>query len=339
MVIIIEKSYMNTVHRVYNLIEDKVLCNYNRDKGVIESRIPLPTSDIVAAYLITVFTRSNNIDIIKWKISFNDVILTREFKPHIETNINDNYTQTLFVYDISKIILKNNASIKIACNAKGYMYIDGVTLLTIIRYNDFNTHLLCEVNPYTIDGIKEKAYNVSPSFEINEVATHIGLITTVSDWLEIKIDDNIKRLNLPRGYNVVEVATRKSSMNAIQINSSSSKIRHIFSCIELRYVEYPRIIVENIQAEDSIIKFTVKNIGEGIGDSLELILMRYGVPIYRTQLPVLKPNEFLNYEINLNNITTKLTGFRPNNITLRIIWSKAYKLFEYDVPIRSLSIV
>jgi len=35
------------------------------------------------------------------------VILTREFKPHIDISINNKYIQSVFIYDISKILMND----------------------------------------------------------------------------------------------------------------------------------------------------------------------------------------------------------------------------------------
>lgn len=334
MTIMIEKEYVDAVHYLNNLIEDKVICNSNRDKGAVESRTSLRVTDIKAAYLILVFTKSNNIDVIKWKISFNDVILTRELKPHIEKTINDKFTQTVFVYDVSKIMTKDEASIKISCTAKGYVYLDGVTLLTIAQYKGFHTYVACEVNPYVMSNTISKTYNMTPSFDINEAIIYLGLIASTPSWIKIKsCHGDVFNTNIPKGYNIIEATIDKDFLSNIQIHSEPPQIRHIFSCIMLRHANYPDIVVDNISFTSSSIKLKLRNIGSSANDSLELLVLRYGIPIYRVSLPQLKPYEDIEYEISLGSINKQI-GFRPNNITIRIIWSKAYRIFERDVPIK-----
>lgn len=335
MAIVVEKEFVHAVHQIHNLVEDKVLCSSNKEKGVIESKIPLYVSNIVSAYLILAFTRLSNADIVKWKISFNDVILTRELKPHIEFSINNKYIQSVFVYDVSRIVPRNESSIKISCTAKGYVYLDGVTLLTIAQYKGFHTHIKCEVNPYIIDDSISRSYNLTPSFDANEAIIHLGLIATSPSWIEIKTSyGDIKKINLLKGYNVIESKLNKNSLSSIQISSGSPQTRHIFSCAALQYAEYPSITIEDLKIIGSVIKLKLKNVGNSVNDTLELMVLRYGIPIYKVSLPQLKPNEHIDYEIDLNSIV-KQGGFKANNIVFRIIWSKAYKLFERDIPLNS----
>lgn len=333
MPIVIEGSYLNAVSNAYNIIEDKVLCNYGRDKGILESKISLPTSDIKASYLIVALTRSSKIDFTKWKLSFNDVILTREFKPHIENNIDDEYVQTVFVYDVTKVVFGNEVSLRISCNAKGYVYLDGVTLLTIAHYNGFNTQFYCEVNPYSIGNSEIKFRNLRPDIQSNEFAINLGLIAENHGYVELLVDNDFtKRIELLKGYNLIEVTLKRINVNNIQINSNTTDIRHVFSCTEFRYVMYPKIIVEEASIIDSTIKIKVKNIGESQSDSLEVLVLRYGIPMYRSAMPNPKPYECIEFEVPLDRKqSTSLSG-----LVLRLIWRKAHRVFEYDIPLKTL---
>uniref|UniRef100_A0A7C2VM71 Uncharacterized protein n=1 Tax=Ignisphaera aggregans TaxID=334771 RepID=A0A7C2VM71_9CREN len=343
MVIAIANEYLNGVHQLYNLVEDKVLCNNSKDKESIESKTRLSTQDIVAAYLILSFTRSKNIDIIKWKIAFNDVILTRELKPHIEKPINDELVHSLFVYDVTKIMPKNETYIKLSCMGKGFVRLDGATLVTIMRYKGFHTCISCDVDPYTIGESSAKTYSLSPSFEFNEALLYVGLVAQTPTWMQISISPSESRVyNIIKGYNVIEANFKKSVLKEVKIKSGVPHcMHHVFSCAVLRYVEYPYINIESIQVDGSTLKLRLRNTGNSSCDSLDLLLLRYGIPLRRFSLPPLKPDEYLDQELNLQNIV-KQSGINinnMNNITLRIIWSKAYKLFEYDVPIKNLDIV
>lgn len=333
MTIRVANEYLNAVHHLYNLAEDKILCNNTRDRGSVESRISLPETSIVSAYLILAFTRLIDINIVKWKISFNDVILTRELKPHIEKPINDNYVQSLFVYDVSKIMFKNEASIKIACSAKGFVSLDGATLLTIAQYKGFHTFIICEIEPYTISDSVAKQYNLSPSFKVNESHLYLGLIASTLSNIEIKTDHGITRkFNLLKGYNIVEAFLGSTYPGSIQMKSNTD-VRHLFSCITLRYAQYPQVTIENLDIQGSIVRLKLRNTGATSCDSLDLLVLRYGVPLRRTPLTSLKPGEYIDVELNLNEIAKHIVN-KLGGITLRITWSKAHKLFESDIPIK-----
>lgn len=334
MSIVIERTCTDAVYNIYNFVEDKALCDHNRGRTSIESKVSLPTSNIIAAYLLLTFTKGVHTDIMKWKMSINDVILTREFKPHIEKSISDEYVQSAFVYDITKILTGNEVSFRISCNAKGYMYLDGASLLTVMHYKDFNTHIFCQVNPYAMNNVETLSFNVSSPLEINESAIHLGLVANHTKPLKVEVDNNIvRKVNVSKGYNVIEIAVSRNRINTVKVDSGDTKLRHLFSCLELRQARYPKIVVEGLSISNHAIGLSLKNVGDGASDSLELVVLRYGIPVYRTVLPVLKPGELLTHEVALDSIS-RSASFKANSITLRIIWTKAYKLFEQDVPIK-----
>ncbi|MEM1645789.1 MAG: hypothetical protein QXL96_07995 [Ignisphaera sp.] len=335
MAVTITNEHTNAVHHLYNLIEDKVLCNNSKDRASIESKVSLPTTDITAAYLMLVFTRSTKIDVIKWKISFNDVILTRELKPHIEKPINEYYIQSILVYDVSKVMTKNDVSIRIACSAKGHLSLDGATLLAVMRYKGFHTCITCEIDPLTIDDDITRYYSLNPSFEANETNLSLGLIASSPSWLEIKTENNfIKRFDVLRGYNVVEAIFDKAYSGPIHLRTNPlHNVRYLFSCIALRYAEYPLITIEELHIQYPWIKIKLKNTGNSACDNLNLLILRYGVPLRRIQLAPLKPNTDEDIEINLDSIAKQFGG-KMDGVNLRIIWSKAHKLFEHDIPLK-----
>ncbi|MCC6015470.1 MAG: hypothetical protein LM582_00265 [Desulfurococcaceae archaeon] len=331
----IVREVPDAVYHLYSLAEDKLLCNNVRDRGSIESKISLPTTDISFAYLVLAFTRSNNVDVIKWKVSFNDVILTRELKPHIEKSIDDKFTQSIFVYDVSKIISKNESSMRISCSAKGYINLDSAILLTITRYKGFHTYIDCEVDPYTISGNIIKTCNLAPSFTVNEVYLHLGIVSPTIGNLEIRTDRGVtKKFNLLKGHNIIEAFLGNESLSFIEIQSSSSA-RHVITCLSLMYTQYPRIEIENLVVQESIAKLELKNTGNSICDSLDIVLLRYGIPLKKMNITSPKPGEGLSLEVNLNDIVKQGIN-RIDGLTLRILCSKAHKRFEYDVPIKVL---
>lgn len=334
MAIVIQKEQINTVHRIHNLIEDKILCSKNKDRETLVSKIDLPTLEIDAAYLLLSFTRSTEIDIVKWKIALNNVILTREFKPHVDVSLNDSYIQSVFVYDVSKILNSTETMLKISCGAKGYVYLDGATLITLLHYKKFNTQIYCEVDPYVFntDGPLQKIFNVIPSFKINETSLHVGIVAPSNSWLTISTHSNEKKFNLFRGYNVVEVKLGSDPVASINIHGANKNLRYLFSCLTCTYSEFPKIVVDNLQITDSIIRFRIANIGDSKSDRIELLILRHGVPIQKTILKPLEPQEHIDYEINIDNLKQSYSNL--TNIVLRILWSKAYKIYEYDVPIK-----
>ncbi|MEM2606273.1 MAG: hypothetical protein QW101_04405, partial [Ignisphaera sp.] len=330
--IVIQREHTDTVYYVHNFVEDKVLCNNSKNKESIISKISLPTPEIEAAYLILSITRSVNIDVMKWKIALNNVILTREFKPHIEKTVNEDYTQAVFVYDVSKIVNSNDVLLRILCNAKGYIYLDGATLVALLRYKGFHIHMYCEVDPYTLVNPVQKPLTIVPSFKANEILLNMGVTSPSNSLLNVATYGGEKKIKLFKGYNVFEVKLDRNDVTAFRIISDNENLRHIFSCTIFRYSEFPKIVVEDLRIEKSAIKFRLTNVGNSRSDKLELLIIRHGIPIYRVSLKSLEPQEHLDYEIGIESI--KQANVKTNGVVLRIVWSKAYQLFEQDIPIK-----
>ncbi len=316
------EEYRHSTYAIHSLIEDQTLTGAG--EGVI-SRIILPQLPVVQSYLIIILSRDPIYTFTKWKISLNNIILTREFKPHIDSQVNEKLTHSLFIYDVTKT-LGPDINLKIGYEGKKPLRVDAALLITIHRYEEFHLGFnfitkILNLNS-SIDLPKAKL-----SFEPTEKYLDMGIIAERSCSLELEFFGNINRSvkrEIVYGFNMVEMPMdRDLDINSINIRCSNPA-RHIFTCLFSLYSNYPRIDVRNIDMLDNELSLTLYNAGNSTADDVEIVFFRYGVQIYRLRVGSLKPSEE-------KSVLIPKSVVKVNNVTVRIIWYKALRMFSKDI--------
>jgi len=315
-------EFADSTYTIIPILEGQMLSPMNNS---IMVKISSPTAPIENAYLILVITRPSNIDIIKWKISIDKVVLTREFKPHLDIGINNRYTQSLFIYDISKI-LGSESYLRISYEGKNNIRIDTATLLSVYRYKGFHVYLDCSVNICKADNIQRYVENLARSFSPNNIRINTGLISERVTEVSIGISnlENTITYRLVPGFNIIELNISPDKIPAtINIGSRDELTRHIFTCTFLSYEQQPRLSINKIDIDGDKLLLTISNIGDSSPDRSELIIIRYGVPLQKIDIEPIKPGEKREIAIDLKAIG------KYKNAVVRLIWHKAFKMY-YD---------
>ncbi|ADM26937.1 hypothetical protein Igag_0085 [Ignisphaera aggregans DSM 17230] len=315
-------EFTDSTYIVTPILESQILSPINNN---IVTKISSLNAPVENAYLILVITRPNNTDIIKWKISIDRVILTREFKPHIDISINNKYIQSVFIYDISKI-LRNDSYLKISYEGKNHIRIDTATLLSIYRYKGFHVYLDCIVDICKAENIQKSVENLARSFNPNNIRINTGLVAERITELSVSTSnsENITTYKLVPGFNIVELNISPEKIPAIiNIGSKDELTRHIFTCTFLSYEQQPRLFINKIDINEDKLLLTISNIGDSLPDKSELVILRYGVPLQKIDIEPIKPGEKSDITVD-----TKAIG-RYKNVVLRLIWYKAFKIY-YD---------
>ncbi len=319
-------EFTDSTYIITSILEDQILNPINNNN--IVTKIHTPSTSIENAYLILVITRPNDANIIKWKISIDKVILTREFKPQIDVGIGNKYIQSLFVYDISKI-LKNDSYLKISYEGKNHIRIDSVTLLSIYKYKGFHIYLDCIVDICKAENIQKSVENLAKSFNPNNIKINMGLVSERVTELSISIlnsENTIYRL-VP-GFNIVELNISPDKIpTTINMGSRDELIRHIFTCTFLSYEQQPRLIIDKINIDKDKLLLTISNIGDSLPDKSELVIIRYGTPLQKIDIEPIKPRERVEITIDFKAIS------KYKNVVLRLIWYKAFKAYYNEKAI------
>jgi hypothetical protein len=322
------REYPNSTYMINNLVEDQILNGIGEG---IASRITLPSTDIVQGYLIILLSRDPTYTAFtKWKIALNNIILTREFKPHIDVQINEKLAHSLFIYDITKVI-NRDVNLKIGYEGKKPMKIDAATLITIHRYNEFHLGFNCIVKIMNLNNSSINIPKTPLSFESTEKNLNIGIVSDKNSVLDLEIIGSINKktsYNLFQGFNIIETQLERDlEIDSINIKCSTGSPRHIFTCLFSLYSIYPRIDVKNINILEKDITLTIYNSGDSSADDIEMIFLRYGLQIYRSRIGSLKPGEEKLLTIPRNII-------KADNVIARIVWHKALRTFSRDLDIK-----
>lgn len=322
----ISEEYRQSTYAINSLIEDQVLSGSG--EGVV-SRTSLPPLPIVQGYLMVILSREPTYtSFTKWKLSLNNIILTREFKPHIDTQVSERLAHSIFIYDVTKT-LSREVNLKIGYEGKKPLKVDAVLLITVHRYEEFHlgfNFITKVLNLNTVVDIPK----IDLSFEPTEKHLNIGITAERNSSLELEILGNVGRSlrrEVARGFNMVEVPVERNlDISSINVKCSSGLARHIFTCLFSLYSNYPRIGVKSTAVSDNGIQIALYNSGDSSADDVEVVFLRYGVQVHRIKIGGLKPGE--EKDITIPRSITKM-----NNVIARIVWYKALRVFSRDLNI------
>lgn len=299
-------------------------------EGII-SRASLPQIPVVQGYLIIILSRDPTYtNFTKWKISLNNIILTREFKPHIDRPVSEKLAQSLFIYDVTKT-LGRDASLRIGYEGRKPLRVDAALLITIHRYEEFHLGFNLITKIANLSSSIDLP-RVDLSFEPTERYLDMGIVAERNCSLELEVVGSaIKSMKreLVQGFNMIEVPI-ESGVDVNLINSKcSSPARHIFTCLFSLYSNYPRIDVENVDLTEEGLSITLRNIGSTAADEVEVVLLRHGVQMYRSRVGSLKAGE-------VKSVSIPRSAVRMNSTAVRVVWYKALKVFSRDINLVNL---
>lgn len=324
------EEYKQSTYTITSFVEDQVLTG--RGEG-ITSRALLPQIPVLQGYLLIALSRDPMYtSFTKWKISLNNIILTREFKPHIDKPISEKLAQTLFIYDVTKT-LSRDVTLKIGYEGRKPIRVDTALLITIHRYNEFHlgfNFITKIVNLSSSIDLPE----TSLSFEPTESYLDMGVVAEKSCSLELEVvGNNVRNVKhaIVQGFNMVEIPIERGLSIRLINSRCSGPARHIFTCLFSLYSNYPRIDVEGVNLTEEGLSITLHNTGSTSADDVEVILLRHGVQVYRSRLGGLKAGE-------VRSVSIPRSSIRGNNTTARILWYKALKVFSRDITLSSLNL-
>ncbi|MEM1679090.1 MAG: hypothetical protein QXV81_02530 [Ignisphaera sp.] len=320
------EEYKQSTYTINSLAEDQTLTGMG--EGVI-SRISLPPIPVVQSYLIVILSRDPTYtSFTKWKISLNNIILTREFKPHIDMQIGEKLAQSLFIYDVTKTISRD-VNLKIGYEGKKPIKLDAAVLISIHRYEEFYLGFNFIMKILNLNSSIELP-KAELSFKPTERRLNMGIVAEKACTLELEVIGNLGRSTkhgLMQGFNMVEVPIEGAlNIDSINTRCNSSSARHIFTCLFSLYSNYPTIDVKSVEMLEDGVSLTLYNTGTTSADDIELVFLRHGVQVYRFRIGGVKPGEEKAVLLPKNIA-------RMNNVTARVIWYKALRMFSKDLNI------
>jgi hypothetical protein len=331
----VSEEYNEAINAINNLLEDRTL---HEQETTISSRLDLGNYRLLKGYLVIGVTSNERIEnVTKWKITLNEVTLTREFKPHVEARINERIHQSLFVYDVTKILssMQQEAILKIKYEGKRPITVNSATLISFHHYLEASSKSDCifeiaSLNSYMIN--LTSCNNHAERF--NERVLYLGIVTDQKDDIQIMNEQNetLYTQRLVNGFNLIELNLQDINANELIIKSVAATTRLIFHCITCTSINYPRIEVKDLSILKDVNAIELKLLNGGAdADNCEVILLKAGNLVQRFDIGVFKSGEEKFIRIPLTQGIGKTSG----KLILRIIWQKALRLFsrEYVIDI------
>lgn len=324
----IEEEMPKATFAINNLIEDY---SFQGRETQVVSKVAFPQYKPLKGYLIIAVSSNDRInDIIKWKVSLNNIALTREFRPHIDVKIDEKTYQAVFAYEISKILSSTDLTLKISYEGKDKIKIDTASLLTFHQYDDDNVYVSCisevvQLNDYEmiLPTVNNKDYK--------ESTIYMGVTAQKPSTLLINANNSndSNTFILREGFNLIEASlSRYRTADRITLKCDDQSARHLFRCVTYSSISYPNLELEHRRIDNSNIDLVIKNIGVAKADHIELIILRSGLPIQKFVVGPMEANEERNVRLSLpmfNDINKKMT--------IRVIWRKALRTFVKDYQI------
>ena len=325
MTLIIREEQQNSAHVFTSMFEDAVIGGM-RGKS-LTSRTALPQYPIRKAYLLLALSLTTPFNpMYKWKIVLDEVVLTREYKPTIETEI-ENSIKSLFVYDVTSAIKGFEPILKIVYDGRNPIRVDIAGLLTIHEYPRFHTYLEGYVQIESLVKQPSFSYGIPSNFTPNEGRVLLAVTAVKRDTVRVldKNTNSVFNYTLSPGINLIEMNLRNPATRTIEISAGSTSSVHIFSILAYSHAVYPQIKVEKLHVDENAIHLVLKNIAEEPSDDAMVILLRLGSVIAQHKVGSVKGGESIE-------LTIPISGRHIPSL-VRIVWRKATRTFINDIKL------
>lgn len=317
---------------VINALEDQTL----HPKGSsATSKVRLSSLPVVKAYLVVTVSRNANFtisDIFKWKIALNEVIISREFKPHIDTVIDGKVAQSLFVYDVS-MALSPETNLRIGYEGRDRLKLEAATLIILYGYEASDTYLEC-VGKAAQLGCLSLTLGTPSINDVRNANLYSGIIAERANKLMIGFSSNGAQGSiegrLSPGFNLLEIVLPHVCRSVEYRGGSEggAPSRHVFTCAVVTNLKLPEINVRKAGIADDVLNIELSNVGEGSAEHMEVLVLRCGQPLQRVQVGTLKPGE-------VKELVARIPGIpKPGIYVVRVMWRKACRTFYKDVILR-----
>ncbi len=331
----LSESYKNAISLLYSMIEDEVIGFQHRKD--VHANVTLPELRPLKAYLLVLTSMSEPFNrMYKWKLVFENVVLTREFKPNIEISTAKQYFD-LFLYDVTSAIKTTKPYVRISYDGRTPIKIHHVALLSIHEYSKDNTLTQFEMR---IDPMlswteiqRELQVELTPC---SESTLYIGVVSPKMCDLDISVLLNndralTKTIRTSPGFNLIDFNVQSNYPKSFRIISKSGiALNYFYTVAILSAIPKPIIEVENLKFKEyqaqKIIEMELINKGDGVADDVQLAVLRLGSVIASRRIGPLEPNKSHSVKLEFRSSYSK-------PYILRIIYFKAGKPYTKDIYI------
>ncbi len=296
--------------------------------------------NVLKKAVLTVLVRGRDLrpKVMPWKISINDVTLSREFKPQMLLNLND-FTYALLAYEVSPIVTKSGKYLlKISSETSETLEVLQASLTGVSEAMD----VLTAVSHYS--GILGLTPGEHTTLELPNGGSSLGMYLSVktpskNSYVVIEHGSTVLKYTnllevdevLVKDMKVTDDRTLRIKHEVLDNNVGSSSSRVLLLSDVLIYRPFnkgPQLNLGLIKAGNGRFEISVSNEGDINAEKPQLVLLANGKLVSKYVIDTLMPGETRNLEITLPD---KLDS---SNLILRLIynsvWGQTYKSIKLD---------
>ncbi len=270
-----------------------------------------------------------------WRLKLGGVSISREFKPNSSINIKGMYYSRA-VYDVTPILRRCRSADSIGIMIKyidsDHIYLEHLGLLLFISSQDVSSYVSFLSGTIGFEPYSE--YEVSLNYPGNS-ARELHLVTYMPNpHSRLHVTLNDEDVGVISGYSGTEEHVLKVSKvrreNRLKLAYASASTAASINDAVLFTVlmkntlcREPRLVLMEVIEPQAIgerkMRLVIANEGFSKPDAALLTLIYLGTPIYRAEVPELKPGEeaLLEVPLNLNK--------GAHQLVVRLVWRKATK--------------
>jgi len=280
--------------------------------------------------LLEVGIRASSMEIPRWKISFNDVVLTREFKPLICVETSDGFFCKL-IFDVTPIVTskqKYEHKVEIEYMGVKELILYHIGLLMLGSYEAARS----------LYGFWSGAISLQPSNSIDIVlpqkfdrakARIVAYLPHTDASLVVSTSSSTTVISRSTGMNEFTVELEDASYLRLEHQGPGGYYPKevLVSSILVYQIEIPEPSIEvSYNPNNGNIELNISNNGSDSAENVVVVSIAVGNVIDRKVLGELKPGQSQTVSLNIKQGSTN---------TIRVIWKHRGKTMFKDIKVKS----
>mgnify|MGYP000238675553 CR=1 FL=1 len=234
-----------------------------------------------------------------WKVSLNEVTLTREFKPQTIVEIDDRI-YAVQVFDISNITrVPGMYNLRIVCEAAESVSIDSVFILGALRSGGISATLSISVGVLAIKPGETALLKLRPQKHARN--SLLLIYDSPSRRAKVKLSIGEKELSMSGKVGTYELLLENVSANEIKIMHEKSQLPYYPKYFKiygvLAYstsIKGPDVEIKDLNiSEDGKLAITLINTGDVSANNVLLIGMHMGEVVFRDVIKEVRPQTII----------------------------------------------
>jgi len=289
----------------------------------------VPARPSSRAYLVMVTSVGGSFDDVKrWKVLFNGITLTREFKPLLtSTSFDKRRSICLFAYDVSAVIGMGGNNLRVIYEGSARIDVEVAALISLHKYSDVKSYLNFMLGSSAKNEILLP--RMSAPFKASDSVLHLVVESPESSTLSI-LAETTKELNkvsdiiISKGINYLEI---DAPLYADSLKIVSEKqIRPLVLIGVASSLSRPLLEVKANRVSDGT-ELTVVNRSTSVLDKIDVSLVKHGTTLKAFNIDNVDPGKILKII---------LKGREASEAThVKIHWRVAYRYGFLSVNIES----